>query len=47
MNEFTKAEVSQYKILLCELHGKRCAFVQSYKKCPCCNKKICLCNYVL
>jgi hypothetical protein len=22
MNEFTKAEVSQYKILLCELHGR-------------------------
>jgi len=47
MNEYTEIHGSQNKIVLCELHGKRCQFIHSCRKCPCCNKKICLCNYIL
>ena len=41
------SENSTARAILCETHNKRCQFISRVSKCPCCNKKVCLCNYIL
>lgn len=35
------------RMMFCEIHNKRCQIVKGNGKCSCCNKKMCLCNYIL
>ena len=38
---------SANRIITCETHNKKCKYMQSPSRCSCCNKRICLCNYIL
>jgi hypothetical protein len=35
------------RMVFCETHSRHCRVTSSTQKCPCCGKKVCLCNYVL
>lgn len=41
------AQEIEDRTVFCETHNKHCRLVTGSHKCPCCGKKICLCNYVL
>lgn len=40
-------ETESERFVFCETHGRRCSVAQGSQKCPCCGKRVCLCNYVL
>jgi len=40
-------EDSVTRIIMCETHNKRCQLIPRINKCPCCKKRLCLCNYIL
>jgi hypothetical protein len=41
------AQDADERFVFCETHSRRCKFSAGNSKCPCCGKRVCLCNYVL
>ncbi|MEW5840651.1 hypothetical protein [Nitrososphaera sp.] len=40
-------EAESARTVFCETHGRRCELASGSQRCPCCSKKVCLCNCVL